>query len=568
MVCALLGIAPILTEILIRGANMDTTLILTGMLPAVIVLAALFTVVASLGLLGLYRRAVARGMKSGDVSPPKALESEHPPLGDLAIEHLEVTPAEQIQGAIPEAASRSRRRLASAYLVAGIAYAVVMSTPWMITAGDGFLPIRGMWFLVVFSWPTLLTMLLVYAVTRRQALRLLGVYLLLVALVAVTALALSTDLTPGQLVYLWCFANLPGSLLLGLVLCRPLRAISPLVMAFAVLAFTGAALLVTLAGGSDSFLRLLVSLVAPLGLGAVTVFIAMHLAGFLLLGWLGWHLLRRLGRAYEDKRFSTRALAVNAVWMLFAVLHCFTLSFEGWAWIFTGIVAYMAFLFVFRFMCKRLALDRSAHKAHSLLLLRVFALGGRSRSLYDQLAARWLRVGPIDLIAGPDLATATVETHEILAFSAGKLDSLFLDNNEALEDSLVRRDRSPDPDGQFRVNEFFCRNHVWRAAVRRLAREDDVVLMDLRSFSEVHGGCRWELQQLLSIVSLRRVLLLVDASTDIKYLEQTLLTLWQKVPTESPNARGACIRILHTELAVSAAAENAVALLGAIASGD
>lgn len=544
---------------------MDITIVLTGLLPAVIVLAALFTALASLGLLLLYRRAVARGMKFGDASPPTTLTTEQPPPGDLTIEHLEVTQAEQIGGAIPQAVFLSRRRLATAYLVAGIAYALVMSTPWMITAGDGFLPVRGMWFLVVFSWPTLLTMLLVYADTRRQALRLLCEYLLLLTLVAVPALALSPDLTPGQLVYFWCFANLPSSVLLGIVLYRPLRAISPLVMAFAVLAFSGAALLVTLAGGTDSFLRLLVSLAEPLGLGAVSVFIGLHLTGFLLLGWLGWLLLQRLGRAYEDKRFSARALVVDAVWMLFAVLHLFTLSFEGWAWVFTGIVAYMAYLFVFRFMCKRLALTHSAHGVLSLLLLRVFALDGRSRSLYEQLAARWLRVGYIDLIAGPDLATATVETDEILAFSAGELDSLFLDNNEVLGESLARRDRAPDPDGQFRVNELFCRNHIWRAAVRRLAREDDVVLMDLRSFSEHHGGCRWELQQLLSIVPLRRVLLLVDASTDIEYLEQTLLTLWQKVPTESPNARGACIRILHADKEVSAVAEHVVALLGKIA---
>jgi hypothetical protein len=254
--------------------------------------------------------------------------------------------------------------------------------------------------------------------------------------------------------------------------------------------------------------------------------------------------------------------------MLFAVLHCFTLSFEGWAWVFTGVVAYMAYLLVFRFMCNRLALGHSPHKARSLLLLRVFALGGRSRSLYDQLAARWLRVGYIDLIAGPDLATTTVDTNEILAFSAGELDSLFLDNYEVLEESLAKRDRAPDPDGQFRVNEFFCRNPVWRAAVQRLAREDDVVLMDLRSFSEQHEGCHWELQQLLSIVPLHRVLLLVDASTDIPYLEQTLLTLWQHVPADSPNAQGACIRLLQADQAVHRAAGHLMALLGAMAGGD
>ena len=96
-------------------------------------------------------------------------------------------------------------------------------------------------------------------------------------------------------------------------------------------------------------------------------------------------------------------------------------------------------------------------------------------------------------------------------------------------------DDRPDPDGRYRVNEFFCRADTWQMTMRRLAAASDVVLMDLRSFAQSNQGCRYEIGQLLAGVPLARVLLLVDATTDQPFLEETLQSLWSNVPDTSPN---------------------------------
>ena len=100
---------------------------------------------------------------------------------------------------------------------------------------------------------------------------------------------------------------------------------------------------------------------------------------------------------------------------------------------------------------------------------------------------------------------------------------------------LQRRDVYPDPDGRYRVNEFFCRQDTWQMTMRRLAADSDVVLMDLRSFSPGNQGCLWELQQLLNGTPLERVLLVVDETTDQAFLEEQLHALWSQVPADSPN---------------------------------
>ena len=135
----------------------------------------------------------------------------------------------------------------------------------------------------------------------------------------------------------------------------------------------------------------------------------------------------------------------------------------------------------------RLAARARASPAPGLLLLRVFALGARSERLFDAFGKRWLRIGNIDMIAGPDLATTAVEPHEFLDFVGGRLSRAFVRD----EDDLARAMRhalGPDPDGRHRVNEFFCHDDFWRPTMLCLARAADAVLMDLRGFSPQNEG--------------------------------------------------------------------------------
>jgi hypothetical protein len=228
----------------------------------------------------------------------------------------------------------------------------------------------------------------------------------------------------------------------------------------------------------------------------------------------------------------------NRMWLMFGVVQSITLVFEGWAWIFTGILAFAIYKLVVRAgfgLLTRQPGDDSA--GPSLLLLRVFALGRRSERLFHMVSKLWLRAGRIDLIAGPDLVTATVEPHEFLDFLGRRLSRRFVRDEADLLSRLARLDRKPDPDGRHRVNEFFCHADTWQMTMIQLAAQTNAVLIDLRSFSPGNQGCLYELQELLKNVSLTRVLFIIDDTTDRIFLEQALQSLWTRVGDNSANLR-------------------------------
>ena len=99
-----------------------------------------------------------------------------------------------------------------------------------------------------------------------------------------------------------------------------------------------------------------------------------------------------------------------------------------------------------------------------------------------RLYKHWRHVGSIQMIAGPDLATTTVEPHEFLEFLRGRLARRFIDGPQALNLRLAEMDLERDQDGRFRVNDFFCREETWRTTLSHLVNQSEVVLMDLQIF--------------------------------------------------------------------------------------
>jgi len=170
-----------------------------------------------------------------------------------------------------------------------------------------------------------------------------------------------------------------------------------------------------------------------------------------------------------------------------------------------------------------------------------------SERLFDALGKRWLRIGNIDMIAGPDLATTAVEPHEFLDFVGGRLSRQFVRDETDLARRFTARALGPDPDGRHRVNEFFCHDDSWRPTMLCLAQAANVVLMDLRGFTPQNHGCRYELQQLLDFVPLEHVVVLIDTDAPRDFIEGTLGTLWQASRADSPNraAIPARVRLLE-----------------------
>lgn len=544
---------------------MDSTVALTGILPAVMLASAGLTAVVSIFLLWLYRNAVLRSMRattgSIDIGMPSTeaatRSTGNAPTLTIATIEVKRLPDKSLAAATAfRRATQSLRRSTLIYVVGGLLYALVFASAWIAVSKGGFIPVRFLWLLVCYSWPVVLTTGLLLAMGRRQWITLIGVYVVALVLIAALALVRNPALSLGQLGFFWAYANGPATVLLFTFLNRRVRAVGPLVLVFMVAGVTGAVLAIQVVGSNDGLLRGVVALGSVLGLGATFLYVLLHIVGFMVFGFLGWFLLHWIGRRYQLKRFSDQSLTMDAMWLLFGILQSITLVFEGWIWIFSGIVAFAIYRLAVRIGFARLARQSGDDsEPHTLLLLRVFSLGKRSEKLFNMMAKLWLRVGNVSLIAGPDLVTTTVEPHEFLAFLGNRLSRQFVQGEEDLQSRLSRIDRKPDPDGRHRVNEFFCYTDTWQSTMTQLAAQSNAVLMDLRSFSASNQGCLYELQQLLGCVPLVRILLVIDKTTDQVFLKKTLHRLWENIDATSPNLRVTSPKVRLYEVTSQSAAE-------------
>ena len=447
---------------------MDATLALTGFLPYIILVAAVLTTVTSAALLFFYRRATLRGMSrsalTGTVSTSgsgSGSASGNPVLqASLRIQEfrerdeIDVSP---VSARVLRVAERAQDSTTLIYFLGGLAYSLVMSVTWLFLANDGAPIGRVLWLVILFLWPAVIVCTHNMAIGRLEALLIAGLYLLVLCLVGLFVLVRNSEVSAVELVVNWMTINLPASVLFLAFLHKRVRAVGPLVFAFMLAGVTGALLLVQLIGTSDASLRATASLGTAIGLDATGMIFLLSVIGFVLLAALGWVGLQRLGRAYREGRLGDQSIVVDSAWLVFAVAQSIGLAFDGLYWILSGPLAFAAAKLVTGFGLSRLnarLVDPGA--CPSLLLLRVFSLGRRSERFFDGFSKLWRRMGDTRMIAGPDLVTTAVEPHEFLDFVGGNLSRRFVKNRDDLQHRIEMLDKRPDPDGRFRVHEFFC----------------------------------------------------------------------------------------------------------------
>ena len=73
----------------------------------------------------------------------------------------------------------------------------------------------------------------------------------------------------------------------------------------------------------------------------------------------------------------------------------------------------------------------------------------------------------------------------------GDIESHYVSGATDLDRRLQALDAGVDPDGRFRVGEFFCFDNTWRPTLRSLVERAHVVLMDLAWIHQ--GQCRLRL---------------------------------------------------------------------------
>jgi hypothetical protein len=492
------------------------TRFLTGDLVGILILSAVLTWPVSWALLALYRRAVHRSMRRSGGAAPETGDGEFP------ITRAQWNIADS--GSAEELHSQLRRRpwrAALVYVAAALTYGATLAllTAWFADPEAPFRPVRLLLLTTSFAWPIVVTIGIVAASTRRRKVLVGMVYTTsFIALVGL-AVSISSTTSASQLLLLWALHNGPSTALLALCLSPRIRAVGPLVLLFLVLGFVGSELLLLVTSSSDVLLRASVDVGSSLGLGGIATFWGIVASGFVAFGVVGAALLFWIRRRYARKQTSDESLTIFTIWWLFVFGHAIELAFEHPLAPLGGVLAMVLFIGVMRIGFARF-IDHPG-SGHTLLLLRSFSLGPRGERFFDAFAKHWRRVGSIEMIAGFDLASRTIDPQEFLDFMTGKVSRLFIDRREALERRLREMDTHADRDGRFRVNEFFCYDDTWRMVLLALVGEADAVLMDLRGFSRQNAGCVYEIGELFRVFPIERIVFLVDGQTDAAFLDET-----------------------------------------------
>jgi hypothetical protein len=279
--------------------------------------------------------------------------------------------------------------------------------------------------------------------------------------------------------------------------------------------------------------------------------------GLMVSSVVAWFGVLWIARRYRLKQLSDQTFLFDALWLSVSLwLSVFLMGAQSqFRFVYLlGFLPFALYKVTVGFGLKRLAVRAKPLPALRMLFLRVFGSSSRSEKLLDLLAARWRYAGTIQLISATDVARGRFEPDEFLNFLNGRLASAYISDGADLDRRLTTLDLRPDPDGRFRINEFFCRSDTWKQTVTRLMGQSDLVLMDLRAFAPERKGCTFELGALIDEVPLHRVALLIDKTTDESVLRRTLADRWRMMSPHSPNAHGGTARVRMIDLVCGPAA--------------
>jgi hypothetical protein len=502
-----------------------------------------------------FRRAVRRLMRqrAGDVTATSPAPSERraapmspdkaPRVPTFAIFEPDTSrSAQQWLPAIP-----GRRRLLVVYGVAAGLHALAITAFQLSQQAEvTWISALARWW--VNTWPLVPALIALLVLDWRQSVRLGGAFVLsgavVLALLTLVSRGLrgSIDFVPVTNTY-WLLLLLGYTAAAPLVLLlvtgwRRIRAVAPLVLSvtflfgFAVVLFQTLMLHVF-----DVAAARRVILDWSARTSESVIYYALFMLLILPIGGLAWWLLRGLAAAFEWKRFSDVQLMVDCWWLIVSAEETAVLSTQMGLWaIPVGLAAFVAYRTAVT-IGLRGPVAAPAAAGRRLLFLRVFGYRARTETMLDKVAQRWRFDGPVQLVAGIDVAARTVDPGDFLAFVGGRLANRYVAGPESLRERLGALDVVRDPDGRFRINDFYCHGDTWQPTVQALLDASDRVLMDVRSLSERNQGCRYELEQLVWRLPTDALVLVVDAGTDIARLGAILDGAW-RVAHDANRARG------------------------------
>jgi hypothetical protein len=471
----------------------------------------LVTVLVALFVLWRYRLAILRGMLQGDSAVLPLPAGEAPARARLAA------------GDLAAGERALRRRIAAAWLLTTAICALPMAVTYMIAGQMSTSPTYALGLTLSYMLAALPMIAVALAL---PPLRMAGAFVAMVLGFALLFLisgviersVLGRPLSWKILGMFPLFFNIAWNQLwmagLFWLFSWPTRLRGVVPVTFAALLVFGAAPFI----GSR-----LTAVLASTGVGTPWVH-TLGLNGMFILvalpvGWLAWLRLRKLAADYEAKRFSDAQLLARTWWLMLVVSIGFDILIGSERPVLALLLVVgeiLLFAQVNRWVMRWLGLAglAAARPAPTLLLLRVFGYTARTERLFDRVASRWRTLGPVTMIAAPDVTARTIDAGDYLRWLSGRIDELFVTSQADLDAKLAKLDLAPDPDGRFRINEFCCRDSTWQATVVELMLRADAVIMDVRGITAAKLGCEFELQQLAQRLPPQRLVLVVDAATE------------------------------------------------------
>ncbi|MGB8509197.1 MAG: hypothetical protein WCD76_12490 [Pyrinomonadaceae bacterium] len=524
--------------------NGDTQFGWSGAFFIILIASVLLTVPVSLLLRHLYASSIKKSMRGYAQTPlaPSGCEVVEPdaaPAPDvptpLRIEIVEgdaLPPLSGEDATLCRRAVLTPRRAALVYTLAGFVHAALATTILFRIEGIEFSPFRTILTVFILAWPVVPTIVIVAVADRR-------LQFIAPVLFVITLLLISGEYRV-VIGLLWLEQMLIPTLAMFLIANWWLRSVGPLVLVFMSVFFCGlwfspfiAFNLISERLGLDN-----AALIIVLTVCLVALFTVAALASLVSIRW-----------RYERKWASDQSGILHLYWLLFTEWQCLFLIKKAGLGAVAGLLAYVGFSLVLWFGLRPFKRAAEARGNVKLLLLRVFGSSARSEHFLETVGLRWRYIGSIQLIAGDDLAVANLEPHEFLDFLVGQSARRFIKNSGDLERNVREIDTHPDPDGRFRINEFFCLEDTWRGALLRLVGDTDAVLMDLRGFTRCNRGVVFELTQLLNVKPSQKIVFTIDATSDLDYVREVLAAAWQRMSINSPNRRAPAeaIRLLRLE---------------------
>lgn len=404
--------------------------------------------------------------------------------------------------------ARGKLRLALA-LICVVLAAIIAAVAQAAYVADGFSWRRLFTLTLIYTWPAVPTIGLLERWPRG---RIFFISLQYVALSSAVVMLNSDENQRFLPVLFWLFSEQLPLLLIVFFMTGPrLRSTGPyLILVFFLLSVSSLmglnALEHGLSGGVDTWIVDLIMLT-----NVYVVFGLFSIAPWLVAFFPLRFFARRLAMAYQRKAFSEPLYLAAGLWLITLLIQALTLSHSiNWR---AYHLLWAGLLFPVFIRAMRPAL-KPRHQPPTLLLLRVFRGDNSIEALFDRVIERWRYSGNTLLIAGKDLALRNLEPDELFGFLSGRLRERFITDAERLRQVAETLDLSSDPDGRYRVNEFFCFDSTWKMVLETLVGKADRVLMDLRGYTTEREGCSHELSVLADKPHLRKLVILFDKQTD------------------------------------------------------